>query len=475
MLVLRDYLKHLHSRLKHAGLTTKCHVCNVCAGLPDDRPNLILGVVVQTKGIQPDVPPDFSLTSSQPSSLHSSSARSLKRHWSTGSDDPESTTSTTAVKKRRRRRQTVGFGGATPPLDDEDDDVSHTETENQGGEKLSFYSKSAVKKSTSAAKPPPTGIKSILSQLSDEKLKELASAMSNIEEATVPTAKSSELTTSTVTSPATGQMVTTTPFSVPTHSTPALGANNHSENAAKSGAQPISGPGSGDGSNRQQQARFHKPPYSSQLQRPPLHPQNSYGPPSGAQPPPQHHSQQFGPGAPSGYNSGWNSSNSQPQQPYQPQGYSGSGPPPMQPYHGGPPPNQYSAPPPHHGSPHQYPGSPTQQYSNPHPPGPPNPHGPPHQYPGDGPPVGGSSAYPPQNYQHGNRGYNDGGRGWHHDRPHPSQNYYDGGEARLNELESRDYGHRSQPHPQPNWRDRERERGRERDRHGWRHNYRDRR
>ena len=486
------------------------------AGLPNDRPNLLLGIVIQTRGIQPAVPPDFSLTSSQPIS------RSIKRHWSTSSDDPQSST----APKRKRRQQMVGFGGGTPPsLENDEEDATRTKSPGKSSKKgksmqMSFYgehqsssdSNSSTKKSTSAStQPPPSGIKSILSQLSDEKLKELASAMSNIEESSAAVAKPAEVATSTITSPATGQMVTASAFSGPTHSAPA--GTHHpvhpSENPAlaKSNTQAFSG-----GGDRQQQARFHQPPNVSQLQRPPLHP-HSYGGSSrvevGGQrqnqsyPSPHGNDQRgFGPGAPpppGGYSSSWGSPNAQSQPQFQPQGndpYRGappqnSGPPPHQyadpqQHPGGPPPNQYSAPPPHHGSPHQYPGTPPQQsahqYPNPHPS---NHHGqhqqysnaPQQQYSGSGPP---SSAYPSQNYdpyqtqQHhqpqNNRGYNEGGsnRSWSQDGP-PNAQHYDGGQARLDDLESRDYGHQSQSRRAPGWRERERDR----DRHGWkeRHSY----
>ena len=502
------------------------------AGLPDDRPNLLLGVIVQTKGIKPLPSTELSISASLANPVPSSTG-SLKRHLSTSSDDHATDV---GAPKQKRRQVEVGFGGQTPPLLDKDDetssnepmDVSDSATLNRDPRdadtrlQVAFYGKhQPVSEShNSAPKPsgiaaPPSGIKSILSQLSDEKLKELASAMSNIEEST-STPASSEAGPSTVTSPATGQMVTASSLSAPSHSAP-IGA--------------------------------HQPPHFSQLQRPPLHPPSNRSadvdsrgpphnvaaqgppsfPPSGAgQPAPNTHPHQHSYSSPdqqysrdtasSNYN--WDSSQhyqSRPNGP--PNSYNVGGPPqnsgppsqnfgPSNQYssshlgsqqqysgpptqHGGGPPNQYSAPPPQHQGP-QHAAMPPPQHSGPPqqysmPPGPPTnqqpqhhgqPQHPSHQYPGapqehsGGPPHQNTPPYssnyeprpqqpphyPNPNQHHGNNpGYNQGPPEWSHDPPPPGppqsysrrQHYYES-ESRLDQLQSHDYGHRSQP-PKHSW------------------------
>ena len=353
-------------------------------------------------------------------------------------------------------------------------DTGETPAINVGNQKreilpMSFYGRhqSVSESQTSPSKPsgtptaifpqPTSGIKSILSQLTDENLKELASAMSNLEESASPAASVGN--PSTVTSPATGQTVTAP-----------SGETESGLTRSDVPAQPHAASSTAISSGSSGFSRYHQPPNLAQLQRPPLHsapeppPQQGYSSPRGNEgapsnnwdPRPQHYQSQTNEPPNNAYSQ---SEGPLPQNPAPPPHYQYPGPPsqyPAPPYQNSP--QQYSGPPPQQsGPPHQYPGPPNQphgqQYANP-----------PHEYRGvpqdqsGGPPHhqqhGPPYSYDPQSQQaHYDTNYPERGRqNWSPPQPysHHGHSYYEN-ESRLDDMETRDYGHRSQP-PSRTWR-----------------------
>ena len=456
----------------------------VVTGLSEDRPNLLLGVIVQTRGIKPTSPSTraIPLSLAPPTTSHSV-VSSLKRHHSASSDDH---TSETTPTKRKRRENVVGFRGQTPPPVDSQGDAEPMEvgeqkssSGNQKPAQMSFYGQHQSLSETNTNPPqdsgvsaPSTrGIKSILSQLSDEKLKELALAMSSLEDSSAPppvtSSTTSEVASSTVTSPATGQTVTAS--SVPTqvsvssvaHSDQQLAVAGTAGGPVKSDVPSQSSSSSVGGLDRRYP--HHHPPHASQLQRPPLHDPNSQRPSPGQPPPstqgPYHNyaspqtNEQGHP--PANWNSPGPGHNVGPGPQIADHQYTGS----PQQFSG--PPNQFSGPPHHYsGPPTQPAGPPNQPIHGPqYPPehaGGPHQHGPPYSY---NPP-------PPQHYQnqyHQQQQHaslsDPRGHSWSHEGPpphppHSRQSHYYESESRLDDLESRDYGHRSQP-PSRVWRTRD--------------------